>query len=65
MNPNKGELSRDVGENCESFRIPEDTNLFELIVEGQFNMMKGADKVSFLNVMPTIIEEMESRYVVF
>ena len=64
QNPNKGELSREVSESCFEYRIPPTSHLYDLLINGRFEMKKYTN-VYLLNALPTMIQEGNTKYIVF
>ena len=64
QNKNSGELSREVSENCYTYRINEKSALYDHVMFGRPVMREYTD-VNMLNPVPTLIEDRSNRYIVF
>ena len=64
INNRNGEMSRDVSENCHSFRINNRSGLFENIDKSKPVMVQYIN-VHMLNSIPNLIEEGGNRYIVY
>ena len=65
QNKNFGELSRETQENCVTYRIHQNTKLYEYIKQGNLVMEQYNNKLHFLNAMPTLIEENKEKYLIY
>ena len=70
INVNKGELSREISENCTTFNVNKESKLYDFMMRGRF-FMKNYSETYFINSVPTMITqtvqgcEVPEKFVVF